>query len=158
MVLTVPAMLKAITPPQLHMHFETLSSAGILPIMTVGAPGTQGAGVTGMQGMGGMSAMQMGSDMMSQMERMQAMGGDSLMQMMPQHSQMLDNMMSQMNRELEGMNRAGDARWSALADSVRDDMARIREMSAAELQAFLPEHHGRVTRLMEMHGGMMSGR
>jgi hypothetical protein len=40
------------TPPQLHISFEVLSSAGIFPISTVGAPGTQGAEVTGMQGMG----------------------------------------------------------------------------------------------------------
>ena len=52
MVLTVPGLENAITPPQLHMHCETLSSAGILAISTVGAPGTQGELVTGMQGMG----------------------------------------------------------------------------------------------------------
>ena len=41
-----------ITPAQLHMHLDVLSRAGILPIMTVGAPGTQGADVAGIQGMG----------------------------------------------------------------------------------------------------------
>ena len=41
-----------ITPPQLHMHFDTLSSAGMLAISTVDAPGTHGALVAGMQGMG----------------------------------------------------------------------------------------------------------
>ncbi len=39
-------------PPQLHMHLEELFSAGILPISTVGDPGTHGAAVTGMQGIG----------------------------------------------------------------------------------------------------------
>jgi hypothetical protein len=52
MVLTVPGMLKAIAPPHVHRHFDTLSSAGILAIMTVGAPGTHGAIVIGMHGMG----------------------------------------------------------------------------------------------------------
>src|SRR5471032_2785459 len=52
MVLTVPAVLNAIAPPQLHRHFETLSSAGILAINTVGAPGTHGAMVIGMHGIG----------------------------------------------------------------------------------------------------------
>src|SRR5437763_11012905 len=52
MVLTVPALVKPITPPQLHMHFETLSSAGMFAISTVGAPGTQGALVAGTQGIG----------------------------------------------------------------------------------------------------------
>ena len=40
------------TPPHVHMHFETLSKAGIFPIRTVGAPGVHGAGVTGMHGIG----------------------------------------------------------------------------------------------------------
>jgi len=34
------------------MSFEVESSAGILPINTVGAPGAQGAAVTGTQGIG----------------------------------------------------------------------------------------------------------
>jgi hypothetical protein len=34
------------------MHLETLSSAGMLAIITVGAPGTHGALVTGMHGIG----------------------------------------------------------------------------------------------------------
>jgi hypothetical protein len=40
------------TPPQMHMHFELLSSAGMFAIMTVGEPGTHGAGVFGMHGIG----------------------------------------------------------------------------------------------------------
>jgi hypothetical protein len=115
------------------------------------------AGMEGMPGMGGMSAMQLGSDMTAHMEHMQAMGSDSLVQMMPQHRQLLGNMMGQMNREMEGMNMA-DPRWTALTDSLRDDLARMPQMSADEMRAFMPEHHGRVTRLMEMHGGMMGGR
>lgn len=34
------------------MHFEVLSSAGMFPIITVGAPGAHGAGITGMHGTG----------------------------------------------------------------------------------------------------------
>jgi hypothetical protein len=47
-----PGSIKVITPPQMHMSWETLSSVGMLPSITVGAPGTQGAGVIGTQGMG----------------------------------------------------------------------------------------------------------
>ena len=45
-------MVMLITPPKLHMHLEILSSAGMLAISTVGAPGTHGDVVAGMQGMG----------------------------------------------------------------------------------------------------------
>jgi hypothetical protein len=40
------------TPAQVHMSLDVLSSAGMLPSSTVGAPGAQGAGVIGMQGIG----------------------------------------------------------------------------------------------------------
>ena len=40
------------TPPQMHINWETLSKAGKLPSRSVTAPGTHGAGVAGMQGMG----------------------------------------------------------------------------------------------------------
>ena len=39
-------------PPQVQLHFDELSSAGWLPISTVGDPGTHGAGVTGTHGIG----------------------------------------------------------------------------------------------------------
>jgi hypothetical protein len=41
-----------ITPAQLHMHLDVLSSIGCPPSITVGAPGTQGAEVAGMHGIG----------------------------------------------------------------------------------------------------------
>ncbi len=49
---TSPGMTKVITPPQLHIRVETLSSAGALPNSTFGAPGTHGEKVAGMHGMG----------------------------------------------------------------------------------------------------------
>ena len=52
MVFTVPGKLTLITPAQLHIHLEVLSSAGMFAINTVGAPGTQGAIVIGIHGIG----------------------------------------------------------------------------------------------------------
>src|ERR1700757_4129668 len=39
-------------PSQVHRQREVLSSAGLFPIITVGAPGTQGVAVAGRQGTG----------------------------------------------------------------------------------------------------------
>lgn len=39
-------------PPYVHMQMQLLSSAGMLPNMTLGTPGAHGAGVTGTQGIG----------------------------------------------------------------------------------------------------------
>ena len=40
------------TPPQVHTHVWVLSSAGMLPISTFGAPVTQGDSVAGRQAAG----------------------------------------------------------------------------------------------------------
>lgn len=41
-----------ITPPQLHINFESFCRAGIPPISTVGEPGAHGAPVAGTHGIG----------------------------------------------------------------------------------------------------------
>ena len=40
------------TPPQAHISVQVLSSDGLPPVNTVGAPGTQGTTVIGMHGCG----------------------------------------------------------------------------------------------------------
>lgn len=52
MVCIWPGFAMEMTPPQLHIHFEVLLSAGKLPTITVGDPGAQGAAMTGVQGAG----------------------------------------------------------------------------------------------------------
>jgi hypothetical protein len=47
-----PAVVKVMTPAQVHINCETLSRDGKLPSSTVGAPVTQGDGVTGTHGIG----------------------------------------------------------------------------------------------------------
>jgi hypothetical protein len=114
-------------------------------------------GAMSMERMEGMGGMQMQSDMMAHMQTMHAMHGDSLMMMMPQHGQMLGNMMTHMDREMQSMNLSPDSLESALADSLRSDLMRMPGMSAPEMEAFMPGHQARVMRMMEMHGSMMSG-
>jgi hypothetical protein len=127
-----------------------------------GEPDTgQTAADTAMQGMPGMGGMQRGgmmemmTQMQSQMQMMQAMSADSMHALMPQHRQMAANMLAQMNREMQGMNMAGDTAWNATVDSLRQDLTRMPEMNAQELRAFMPEHRRRVMSLMEMHRTMM---
>lgn len=112
----------------------------------------------GMEGMPGMEGMQ-GGGMMGQMQAhmrmMETTNGDSLKAMLPMHRQMTANMISEMNREMKGMNMSGDAAWTATMDSLRRDLTNLPEMSAVQLRDFMPEHRGRMMRLMEMHQGMM---
>jgi len=113
-------------------------------------------GQTGM--MGGM----MGSAMMDSMQghmrmMMQGVTGAQMKAMVPAHRQMVANMLSQLSSDMRKMNMTGDAKWTALTDSVRQDLKRMPDMSGAQLQSFMPQHGARVMRLMDMHHSMMGG-
>lgn len=128
-----------------------------------GASGMQGMkGMQGMQGMaGGRMADMMGAGMMDSMQtHMRMMDGVSAAQMkamLPAHRQMVANMLSQLDGDMRKMNMKPDAKESALRDSVRQDLVRMPEMSAAEVRSFMPEHAARVMRLMQGHMSMMGG-
>lgn len=109
----------------------------------------------GMAGMGGMQDDSMMQQMQAHMGAMMGAGADSMAAMMPQHRQMAANVLAQMNREMREMNMTADEAWSATVDSLRQDLTRMPEMSAEEMQAFMPAHHARLERLMEMHRTMM---
>ena len=122
---------------------------------------TTAAGTTVMQGLQGMPGMNMGGsqDMMRQMQShmqmMEAVQGDSLRNMATMHRQMAANMLAQMNRDMQQMNMAADAKWDALADSVRQDLTRMPEWAGDRLETAMAAHVGRMRRLMDMHAVMM---
>lgn len=121
-----------------------------------GVPDTAAAaGMQDMPGMGGMQSQSMMDDMSSHMEVMRGATADSMQAMLPMHRQMAANLLSQMNGEMRDMNMSGDATWTATADSVRNDLTRMPEMSAEELRTFMPAHQERMRRLMDMHRRMM---
>ena len=72
------------------------------------------------------------------------------------HRQMVANMIAQFNKDMRDMNMPGDNAWNATVDSLRQDLMRMPEMRASELQQFMSAHGPRVTRLMESHRKMMS--
>lgn len=111
--------------------------------------------MAGMPGMGQMMSGRMMADMEAHMRAMRGAGTDSLRRALPTHRQMAANMIAQMNREMDDMNMAADVAWTALVDSVRADLTRLPELSAGELTRTMPDHHGRVERLMRAHGEMM---
>lgn len=122
------------------------------------------AGMRGMQGMkGGMKGGQMAGGMMggmmdsmpAHMRMMQGVSADQMKAMLPAHRQMVANMLSQLDGEMRKMNMRPDAKWTALADSIRQDLVRMPEMGASEMHAFMPAHGARVMRLMAMHRQMM---
>ena len=124
--------------------------------VVVAEPAGEMEGMEGMQGMGG---MQMGGGMMEQMQahmqQMEGATGEQLQANLVEHRQVVANMISQMNREMRDMDMSANTEWNTTIEAVREDLRRLPEMSAAELEGFMPEHRQRVMRLLEMHREMM---
>jgi aryl-alcohol dehydrogenase-like predicted oxidoreductase len=112
-----------------------------------------------MPGMGGMPMQggMMPQMMQAHMDTMMSMNAGRMKAMLPMHRQMVANMLAQMNQQMQSMNMPADTKWTALADSVRQDLVRMPEMSDQELEGFMPAHRARVMRLMAMHQQMMGG-
>jgi hypothetical protein len=126
---------------------------------------------SGQQGMSGMrmDSMRMGGDQMgmggSNMMPMMRAHTDSMMRMSPEqmsgmmaaHERMMSQMMDRMGADMRGMNMSGDAKWNALVDSVKADLADLPGLQGKELSARMQAHADRVRRLISMHEGMMRG-
>ena len=104
----------------------------------------------------GMDSGRMVESMAHHLRTMAAARGDSLKAMVPQHRQMVANMLLQTSQEMRQMNMSSDAAWAALTDSVRQDLIHLPEQSGVELERTVAGHGGRVTRFMEMHRAMMT--
>lgn len=134
------------------------STAVAAPQSAASADTTKGgmAGMAGMQGgqMGG--AMSMSADSMrAHLRMMEGMDAGQMTPMLATHRQMVANMLARANDDMRKMNMPPDTKWTALTDSIRQDLTRFPELNAAEAHALMPKHGERVMRLMEMHRAMM---
>ena len=115
-------------------------------------------GMQGMEGMEGMASMQQGgitAQLQGHMQMMQGASGEQLKQMLPEHRQLVANMIAQMNREMRDMEMSDDTEWDQTVTALRDDLVRLPEMAPEELKSFMPEHQARIDRLIAMHRDMM---
>ncbi|HWG32546.1 MAG TPA: hypothetical protein VN650_00165, partial [Gemmatimonadaceae bacterium] len=94
------------------------------------------------------SMMKMMDSMRTGMTRMDAMSPEQMKAMMASHRQMAGNMLAQMNSEMRSMNMSADPAWTALVDSVRQDLVRMPDVSGPQLKTFMTAHHARMDRLM----------
>jgi hypothetical protein len=96
--------------------------------------------------------------MAAHMHSMDSASVASVRAMLPMHRQMVANMIAQMSSEMRGMKMTAESRWTSLMDSVRSDLVHMPDMSPQQLKTFVPAHHGRLTRLMQLHRDMIAGR
>ncbi len=104
----------------------------------------------GMQGMSGMMPMMQGH-----MDSMMAMKPEQMRAMMAGHEGMMSQMMDQMGSEMRQMKMSETPEWSALSDSVRQDLTELPGLKGQALTKRMQAHAERVRRLMGLHEQMM---
>ena len=108
-----------------------------------------------MQGMSGMGNSGMMPMMQAHTDSMMRMNPEQMSGMMASHERMMSQMMDQMGGEMRQMKMAETPEWSALRDSVKQDLAELPNLKGQALSARMRAHADRVRRLIASHEGMM---
>jgi hypothetical protein len=77
--------------------------------------------------------------------------------MMASHERMMSQMMDRMGSEMRQMKMSETPEWSALTDSVKQDLAELPSLSGQQLSNRMRAHADRVRRLISAHEQMMKG-
>ena len=113
--------------------------------------GQAGPAARGPDGMGMMLMMRAHTDSMAKMSP------EQMTRVMARHERMMSQMMDRMGGEMRQMQMAETPEWSALADSVRQDLAELTSLSGNALSSRMQAHAERVRRLIAMHKRMIGG-
>ena len=108
-----------------------------------------------MEGMPGMGSSGMMPMMQAHTDSMMRMNPEQMSGMMASHERMMSQMMDQMGGEMRQMKMAETPEWSALSDSVKQDLAELPGLQGQALSVRMRAHADRVTRLVAMHQKMM---
>jgi hypothetical protein len=108
-----------------------------------------------MKGMPGMGSSGMMPMMQAHTDSMMRMSPEQMSGIMASHERMMSQMMDQMGTEMRQMKMAETPEWSALTDSVKQDLAELPSLKGQALSARMQAHADRVRRLMAAHEQMM---
>ena len=97
----------------------------------------------GMSRMGNSGTMSM---MPAHMDSIMQMKPEQMSQMMAGHERMMSQMMDQMGGEMRQMKMAEAPEWSALTDSVKQDLAELPSLKEQALSTRMRAHAARVQR------------
>lgn len=87
----------------------------------------------------------------SHLQRIEAARPDSLAALVPVHVRRVEALLARCPPQgSEDGSGAGEP--ALLVEAIRQDLARLRQLPADELEAFMPEHVARVRRLLELLG------
>jgi hypothetical protein len=93
--------------------------------------------------------------MRGHMDSMMRMSPQQMQAMMAMHQGMMSQMMDGMGADMRGMKMSGTPEWTALTDSVKQDLAELPDLKGQALSARMRVHAERVRRLIAMHEEMM---
>jgi hypothetical protein len=110
---------------------------------------------SGGMGMGNMQGMSMMPGMRAYMDSMMRMSPQQMQAMMARHEQMMSRMMDGMGSDMRGMKMSASPGWTALSDSVKQDLADLPNLQGQKLSTRMRAHADRVKRLIAMHEKMM---
>ncbi|HEV2086579.1 MAG TPA: hypothetical protein VGR09_16010 [Gemmatimonadales bacterium] len=133
----------------------TRDTGGMMGRMDSGGMGMAHMDSGGME-MGNMQGMTMMSGMRAHMDSMMRMSPQQMQAMMARHQQMMSSMMDGMGADMRNMKMSGTPEWSALTDSVKQDLADLPNLKGQQLSARMRAHNDRVKRLIAMHEKMMA--
>jgi len=131
----------------------TLAACGKKPDAAQ-APAADSAGSMGNMGMA-MPGMQMMPLMRAHLDSVAAMQPSQMAAEMPAHQVLASRMMDAMGGDMRGRSMQPDSAWTALADSVRRDLAALPGLTGEGLRIRMQAHAAQMQRLMLTHEGMM---
>lgn len=82
------------------------------------------------------------------LDSMSSATGDAQRHMLPAHEELVSEFLTRNDAKMRAMHVKIDPDWLSIIDSVRNDLARMPNMSSAQLHAFFPEHARRVMRIV----------
>lgn len=82
------------------------------------------------------------------LDSMSSANGDAQRLMLPAHEELVSEFLRRNDAKMRAMHVKIDPDWLMIIDSVRADLARMPNMSSAQLHAFFPEHARRVMRIV----------
>jgi hypothetical protein len=75
--------------------------------------------------------------------------------LVPEHRRMVTGMIEDCRQMMRQMNMSPPAKWTELENALMQDLDRMDQLPAEQIQAFLPEHRQRVQSMVDMRHEMM---
>jgi len=140
--------------------FHLISAMAIVTLAACGKKQEAAQAVGDTAGkMGGMQMTMQGMQMMplmrAHLDSLAAMQPAQMAAAMAAHQDLASRIMDAMGADMRGMNMKPDSAWTALSDSLRQDLADLPGLSGTALSTRMQAHTERMRRMMAMHEGMM---